>query len=65
MNETPAERKSNIAATVISLAIKNDISEGFKLLIEFDPDPIKPDMANGLFAKPNSIPTKTLEQCLM
>jgi hypothetical protein len=65
IDDLPAKRRNDVTVTAIALAIKEDISEGFRRLVDFNPDPVRSDVIDLLFAKPESIPTSTLEQCLL
>jgi hypothetical protein len=63
-NEIGAEHKNVVAATIIALSLKEGVSEGFKELIELDPDPLKSELVGRLFSKPESISTAILERAL-
>ncbi|MGB6652165.1 MAG: DUF4062 domain-containing protein, partial [Xanthobacteraceae bacterium] len=59
-----AKRRNEVSVIVVTLAAREDISEAFKRLIEFDPDPIDAEVVDELFASPHSIPTSTLGRTL-
>ena len=64
MDSMSAKRRNEVAANVIALATKQNVSEGFRKVIEFDPDPISAEIVDGLFTSPQSISTATLERIL-
>ncbi len=60
-----ADRGDEVAAVIIWLATAKSASRGFEMLIDLDPDSLAENVADQLFAKPDSVPTETLDQCLI
>jgi hypothetical protein len=64
IDEVPVQRKSAVAATIISLLATKDLFNAFDKLIKLDPDVLDRADVDALFSFSKSVPTATLERCL-